>query len=90
MRRARRADAGQADIVKALRAAGCSVEVLSDVGRGVPDLLAGRAMVNYLLEVKEPRGTLTDDQMKWRLKWRGIAHTVESADEALRVVGAVK
>lgn len=54
VRRRAKPDAGQPAIVAALRAVGCSVEVLSDVGRGVPDLLVGRADRNYLLEVKSP------------------------------------
>ncbi|HEY6875585.1 MAG TPA: hypothetical protein VI384_04425 [Candidatus Dormibacteraeota bacterium] len=36
-------DANQADIAKALRAAGCQVQSLHQLGGGVPDLLVGRA-----------------------------------------------
>lgn len=41
MRHAARTDRNQAEIVKALRAAGCSVQCLHAVGGGVPDLLVG-------------------------------------------------
>lgn len=71
MRRARKVDANQAEIVAALRAAGCSVEVLSDVGRGVPDLLVGHRLENYLIEVKQPGEHLTEAQVAWRYQWAG-------------------
>lgn len=90
MRRARRADKGQADIVAALRKVGFSVEVLSDVGRGVPDILCARDRVNYLIEVKSMGGTLTSDQAEWIGKWRGAVLIVDSPDGALRAVGAVR
>ena len=42
MRRASRIDENQTEIVKALRKHGISVIVISGVGNGVPDLIAGR------------------------------------------------
>ena len=80
-------DSNQADIVKALRKAGCSVQSLHDVGRGVPDLLVGRNGVNYLLEVKSEDGKLTPVQDIWHKKWRGQALIVRNPKDALRVVG---
>lgn len=64
------ADGTQADIIAALRAAGCSVSIIAGANgnTGVPDLLVGRAVtspckmcspiarqVNWLLEVKRPK-----------------------------------
>jgi hypothetical protein len=62
------ADSNQAEIVKALRDAGCSVEVIEGANgrKGVPDLLVGRTLhcgallnagpeMNFLLEVKRPK-----------------------------------
>lgn len=86
MRRKRRVDSNQAEIVEALRSHGCSVEVLSDVGRGVPDLLVGYDGKNLLLEVKSPDGALNKDQFEWHGYWRGQVRLVESAREALDYV----
>jgi hypothetical protein len=52
MRRAAKVDANHADIVKALRAAGCGVLDLSKVGNGCPDLLV-HAGVTVLMEIKD-------------------------------------
>ena len=89
MRRARRVDGNQAEIVAALRQSGCSVEVLSDVGRGVPDILAARANVNYLIEVKLPGEPLNAEQSDWHRNWRGETHVVESVSGALAAVGVL-
>lgn len=87
MRRARRVDRNQAEIVAALRQAGCSVAVLSDVGRGIPDLLVGRANMNYLIEVKLPGDILNGEQSEWHRRWLGETHVVESVADALVAVG---
>jgi VRR-NUC domain-containing protein len=90
MRRARRVDANQAEIVLALRQAGCSVAILAECGQGIPDLLAGRQNVNYLIEVKMPGEGLNDEQREWHLTWRGETHVVESVEGALVAVGIFK
>jgi hypothetical protein len=94
-RRAARTDGNQALIVDALRAAGCSVQSLAEVGNGCPDLLCARAGVNYLIEVKDSAQApsdrrLTPMQKKWHAEWRGRAHLVETVDQALLVIGAIK
>lgn len=85
---AARVDANQARIVAALRAAGATVQVLSAVGQGCPDLLVGRHGVNYLLECKVEHGKLTPDEATWHDLWRGDVAIVRDEDDALRVVGA--
>lgn len=49
-----RADRVQPAIVAALRAAGCSVQSLGEVGNGCPDLLVARAGQTWAIEVKQP------------------------------------
>lgn len=62
------ADTNQAEIIAALRAAGCSVSIIAGANgnTGVPDLLVGRTFLdgsrpqfdpcrNFLLEVKRPK-----------------------------------
>ncbi|HVQ52894.1 MAG TPA: hypothetical protein VMS92_22895 [Mycobacterium sp.] len=85
-------DANQADIVAALRAVGCSVQILAAVGKGCPDLLVSRSGVNYLLEVKDgskppSERKLTPDQVEWHRGRRGQVCVVTSVNEALRAVG---
>lgn len=94
MRRAARVDANQDAIVSALRAAGASVQPLSAVGQGCPDLLAGFRGTNYLLECKNGAKTpgnrpLTADQKEWIPAWRGAVCVVLSPDEALRAIGVI-
>lgn len=90
--RAQKRDSNEAAIVQALVAAGCSVDPLPG-GNGRPDLLVGRAGATYLIEVKDPAATpakrrLNPLQKKWHAEWRGRAHLVETAEQALMVVGA--
>lgn len=95
MRRAARVDANQEQIVIALRAAGASVQVISAVGLGVPDLLVGFRDRNWLVECKNPdqapnKRRLTSDQKDWHAQWRGSVSVALSADEALRAIGAIR
>lgn len=82
----------QTAIVRGLRAAGCTVQILSPVGKGCPDLLIGFKGHNYVVEVKRPelRGKkreLTPLEQEWISEWRGQVDVVHDLDEALRVVG---
>jgi hypothetical protein len=92
MRTAAKIDRNQPEIVEALRRAGCSVQILSAVGKGCVDLLVGKGGINYCLEVKDgdlppSRKQLTSDEQKWRDDWQGQAAVVESIEEALAAVG---
>lgn len=91
----KRIDKNQPDITAALRSVGASVEFLHTLGQGVPDLLVGYRGCNYVLEVKDgslppSQKRLTPDEKDWHDKWRGKVHTVESVDEALTAIGALK
>lgn len=88
--RANRVDANQAEIVRALRACGASVQPLNAVKAGCPDLLCGYKGVNYLLECKdgtkpESARQLTPHEDAWHRRWKGHVVTVTSVAEALRV-----
>ena len=77
---------------EALKRCGCSVEYLSAVGQGVPDLLVGVHGNNYLFEVKDgnkaaSRRKLTQVQTWWHGQWRGHVAVVCSVDDAMEVVG---
>jgi len=92
--RAAKIDANQNEIVNALRKAGCSVQILSSVGKGTPDLICGHAGVNYFLEVKDgnkPKSAqkLTPDQVEWHSNWLGQVDVVNSVEQAFQVVGLI-
>lgn len=90
MRRAARVDANQAEIVSALRKAGATVELLHAVGGGCPDILAGYLGRNLLMEIKGPGGRLNEIEHEWHLWWRGQVVVVYTAEEALRIIGALR
>lgn len=83
-------DASQREIVKVLRAAGCTVASLHRVGDGVPDLLVGRAGRNFLLEVKVDGRGLNDRQKDWHRTWSGQRAVVTTPEGALYAVGILK
>lgn len=85
-------DTNQAEIVGALRLAGCSVQHLHTVGKGCPDILVGYRGVNYALEVKDgslppSARKLTGPETDWHRDWRGQVAIVNNIREALAVVG---
>jgi hypothetical protein len=101
MRRAARTDGNHTAVVKALRAAGCSVTSTAGVGGGFPDLAVGLlaggdcGRRTLLLEVKD--GTLSPsarklspDEIEWHANWRGEVHVIESVEQALALVGAIR
>ena len=95
MRRAARIDANQTQIVSALRSVGASVELLSAVGKGCPDLLVGYRGMNLLMEVKDGKKPpserkLTSDQIVWHREWKGVVTVVNSVDEALFAIGVIR
>lgn len=83
---ARKVDAIQPDVVKALRACGVSVHIASGVGAGFPDLVCGSHNRTWLIECKAAGGKLNPDQEKWWAGWRGEAYVVQSVGEALRTI----
>lgn len=90
MRIAAKVDANQAEIVSTLRSAGISVHSTASIGKGFPDLICAKQDRMWLIEVKGPKGTLTDDQVKFMSQWQGDVHIAHSPDDALRIVGVLK
>jgi hypothetical protein len=88
---AKRIDANQNSIVKALRAKGATVRIVSQ-GDGLPDLLVGYKGETALLEVKDgdkppSARTLTDAEEKFFMEWTGgILVIVNGVQEALDVL----
>jgi hypothetical protein len=94
--RVHRRDGNHAAIVKGLKAVGASVQTLSQVGRGCPDLLIGFRGVNVLLELKDGAAKdkrqhlLNEAEQEWHRSWGGQVVVVKSLDEALTAIGASK
>lgn len=95
MAKARKVDVNQSEIVASLRFAAATVTLLHAVGSGCPDLLVGYRGRNYLLEVKNPdvRGRkheFTPHEQEWMATWKGEYAVVYSAEDALRLIGAIE
>ena len=88
---AKRIDANQNDIVKALRDKGAYVRIVTQ-GDGIPDLLVGYKGVTYLLEVKDgdkipSKRKLTPHEQKFFDEWTGgIVAIVTSVEDALALI----
>jgi hypothetical protein len=90
---AKRTDHNQAEIIQALRGIGASVQDLSQLGRGVPDLLVGYKERNYLIEIKNcddraPR--LTESEESWIRQWRGQVAVITTIEDAITIVQDVE
>ena len=91
MRLKAKRDDNHADVVRALRQLGCTVQDLASVGDGCPDILVGFRGRNLCLEIKDgakppSARKLTPEQVVWHHEWRGQVVIVESAEQAVRVV----
>ncbi len=70
----RRTDSNQREIINALRAIGCSVQDLSQVGKGTPDIICGFRGKNFLLEIKNAAEIVpqfTPCEQQWIRDWLG-------------------
>jgi len=82
-------DQNAGEIVATLKAAGCHVVDLGDVGKGVPDILVSCARYgkNVLIEIKTERGKLDKKQEAFFSWWLGEKYVVRTPIEALKVMG---
>ena len=93
MRRAARTDRNQGPIVDALRdIPGVTVEVLSAVGGGCPDLAIGYRGMTFLVELKDggkppSKRVLTPEQEKWHADWKGHRAVAKNLGEVLDAIG---
>ena len=89
--RAKRRDANEVEIVRALRKMGMTV-LLSDA----VDLIVGYHGVNYLIEIKDKTtlkkdgkyksGSLRPSQKKLLAEWRGQYNLASSLDEVIKII----
>ena len=83
---AKRTDSNQQEIINALRSIGASVQDLSKVGCGVPDILVGYRGQNHLVEIKADKNKLTDRQVRWHNEWHGNVLVIRSLHQALDII----
>lgn len=83
---AKKVDANQQRCIDEVRAAlpEATIQVLSGVGQGVPDLLIGYQGANYLVELKDgdkppSRRQLNEVQVQWHDRWQGQAAVATSS-----------
>lgn len=90
MRARGRVDTNHVALIHALRSApGVSVFDLSAMGHGCSDIVVGWRGQNWLFEIKAPkkRRNLSPAQRRFRDGWTGQYAVVETADEALGLMG---
>lgn len=90
-----RVDGNQKQVVQNLRKCGYSVLILSNVGKGCPDLLVGCNGLNVLVELKDPaqppsKKVLTPDEVEFFDTWKGVAIVAESAEEIIKKIESCK
>ena len=79
---AKRRDANEPEIAEALRAHGASVMFLDKF-----DLLVGYRGNDFKVEVKTPKGPLTESQKEMIETWKGSPlYVARSVDEALAIM----
>ncbi len=82
-RRHTRRDTNEREIIDALRKAGCQVWQLDQPC----DLVVTKNKTTYMMEVKETKGKLSPDQIKFFAEWSGgHLHVVRSIEQAIYVI----
>ena len=87
---ARKVDANQEEIVKAMRQIGAKVTSLARLGHGVSDLLVSFRQRWLVMEVKTADGKLTPDEKEWVGDQRAPVYIVRSPLEAVAILQSVK
>jgi hypothetical protein len=81
-------DSNQPEIVKAFRNLGFSVFLTHTLGRGFPDIVAGKQGLNFLIEIKDgslppSKRKLTPAEQEFKDNWRGQYDIIESIDDVV-------
>lgn len=92
---AKRTDSNQKELVAIMRNLGASVLVLSEVGKGCPDLLLGVSGKNALVELKDgskppSARKLTDAEQKFFDAWRGQVCIVSTIADAVNLINGLR
>lgn len=90
----KRVDGNQREIVNILRNLGATVQILSSVGKGCPDILVGIFGQNFLMELKNGKLSpsaqrLTEHEEKFFSSWKGQVCVVKSEEEAITFINNI-
>ena len=88
MRKYGKVDLNQKPLVAYAESLGASWLSMDSLGDGKPDGLLGYQGQTFLVEIKQPKGTLTADQQAFIASWQGspvhVVRTAQDIDELLR------
>ena len=88
---AKRTDNNHKEIVNALRKLGFSVFDTSGIGKGFPDLVAGKHQKTILIEIKSSnKAPFTEHQKDFMLNWKGSTvvriHDLEGIQTLIKIL----
>ena len=86
MRKYGKVDRNHNEIVTGLRQLGATVLSIASIGNGAPDILVGWRGRNYLFEIKDDRGQLTDDEETFFDRWNGQVKLVRNLLDAVQEI----
>jgi hypothetical protein len=86
---ARKVDANHAAIVDAARQCGCDVLDIHQLGHGYPDLVIFRGQRAWMVEIKEGKGRLTEDERSFSATLKTDVHVVRTIADVLTLIQAV-
>lgn len=85
---AKRTDFNQREIVSTFRKLGAKVLIMSDLGKGAPDILVGHRKRNWLFEIKDGKKMpsqqkLTPMEEEFHRTWQGQVGIINSVDDVI-------
>jgi len=80
-------DQNHQEIVAVLRQVGVTVQDLSQVGKGCPDIVCGWKGKNYFFEIKTEKGKLSNKQKEWFRYWNGHKAVIRNEYDAFEEMG---
>lgn len=86
VKRGKRVDGNQAEIVDYFVSQGCSVLDTSALGGGAPDILVGFKGRNVWVEIKTAKGRLSRLQRIFHAAWRGQVAVLRCPSDAQRLL----
>lgn len=91
----KRVDQNQKHIVKTFRELGASVQIISEVGKGCPDILVGIDGKNYLFEIKNGEKSLsgqklTESEQLFFDSWKGQVKIIKTISEVVHFMDYFK
>jgi Holliday junction resolvase len=79
-------DKNQLQIVHELKQLGFSVAVISDMGKGLPDIIVGKNGINILIEIKSNwKNKLYPLEEKFFEEWRGQVNIATCTEEIVKI-----